>query len=158
MKWVRIGAVEEQAITAVYEFLSGLCGEYSNFREWYYEKIVPNLASEERLIYAVMDNETIAAVLILKNTDEKKICTLRVAEDYRNQGIATALLKVAFKELQCARPIITVSSYHIDEFKTLLEKNGFVLYKEYMDYYKQGIVEYAFNGPLNETIVFKRCA
>ena len=50
MKWVRIGAVEEQAITAVYEFLSGLCGEYSNFREWYYEKIVPNLASEERLI------------------------------------------------------------------------------------------------------------
>ena len=25
MKWVRIGAVEEQAITAVYEFLSGLC-------------------------------------------------------------------------------------------------------------------------------------
>lgn len=72
MKWVRIGAVEEQATTAVYEFLSGLCGEYSNFREWYYEKIVPGLASEERLIYAVMDNETIAAVLILKNTDEKK--------------------------------------------------------------------------------------
>ncbi len=72
MKWVRIGAVEEQATTAVYEFLSGLCGEYSNFREWYYEKIVPGLASEERLIYAVMDNETIAAVLILKNTDEKR--------------------------------------------------------------------------------------
>ena len=105
-----------------------------------------------------MDKQTNAAVLILKNTDEKKICTLRVAEDYRNQGIATALLKVAFKELQCARPIITVSSYHIDEFKSLLEKNGFVLYKEYIDYYKQGIVEYAFNGPLNETIVFKRCA
>lgn len=158
MKWVRIGAVEEQAITAVYEFLSGLCGEYSNFREWYYKKVVSGLASKERLIYAVMDNETIAAVLILKDADEKKICTLRVAENYRNQGIATALLKVAFKELQCARPIITVSSYHIDEFKSLLEKNGFVLYKEYMDYYKQGIVEYAFNGPLNETIAFKRCA
>ena len=158
MKWIRIGAVEEQAITAVYEFLSSLCGEYSDFIEWYYEKVVPGLASEERLIYAVMDNETIAAVLILKNTDEKKICTLRVAENYRNQGVATALLKIAFKELQCARPIITVSSYHIDEFKSLLEKNGFVLYKEYMNYYKQGIVEYAFNGPLNETIAFKRCA
>lgn len=158
MKWIRIGAVEEQAITVVYEFLSGLCGEYSNFREWYYKKVVPGLASKERLIYAVMDNETIAAVLILKNADEKKICTLRVAENYRNQGIATALLKTAFKELQCAKPIITVSSYHIDEFKSLLEKNGFVLYKEYMNYYKPGIMEYAFNGPLNETIAFKRCA
>ena len=110
------------------------------------------------LIYAVMDNETVAAVLILKNADEKKICTLRVAENYRNQGIATALLKIAFKELQCAKPIITVSSYHIDEFKSLLEKNGFVLYKEYMNYYKQGITEYSFNGPLNEAIAFKRCA
>lgn len=158
MKWIRIGAVEEQAITAVYEFLSGLCGEYSNFREWYYGKVIPGLASAERLIYVVMDNETIAAALILKNSDEKKICTLRVAENYRNQGIATALLKIAFKELQCAKPIITVSSYHIDEFKSLLEKNGFVLYKEYMNYYKPGIMEYAFNGPLNETIAFKRCA
>ena len=158
MEWVRISAVDRHSITAICEFLIGLCGEYNNFREWYYEKVVPGLASGERLIYAVMDNETVAAVLILKNADEKKICTLRVAENYRNQGIATALLKIAFKELQCAKPIITVSSYHIDEFKSLLEKNGFVLYKEYMNYYKQGITEYSFNGPLNEAIAFKRCA
>ena len=149
MEWVRISAVDRHSITAIYEFLIGLCGEYNNFREWYYEKVVPGLASGERLIYAVMDNETVA---------EKKICTLRVAKNYRNQGIATALLKIAFKELQCPKPIITVSSYHIDEFKSLLEKNGFVLYKEYMNYYKQGITEYSFNGPLNEAIAFKRCA
>ena len=70
MEWVRISAVDRHSITAIYEFLIGLCGEYNNFREWYYEKVVPGLASGERLIYAVMDNETVAAVLILKNTDE----------------------------------------------------------------------------------------
>ena len=44
----------------------------------------------------------------------------------------------------------TVSSIHINEFEFLLKKNGFTLYKKYENYYKQGIVEYAFNGLLPE--------
>ena len=94
MKWIRIGAVEEQAITAVYEFLSGLCGEYSNFREWYYGKVIPGLASAERLIYVVMDNETIAAVLILKNSDEKKIGAYGIAQ---RGGKGNALGRIIFR-------------------------------------------------------------
>lgn len=39
---------------------------------------------------------------------------------------------------------------HINEFEFLLKKNGFTLYKKYENYYKQGIVEYAFNGLLPE--------
>lgn len=72
----------KKAIEATYEFLSDLCSEYNNFRQWYYGTVAPGLASGKRLIYAVTDNETIIAVLILKNADEKKICTLRVAENY----------------------------------------------------------------------------
>ena len=37
-----------------------------------------------------------------------------------------------------------------NEFEFLLKKNGFALYKKYENYYKQGIVEYAFNGLLPE--------
>lgn len=141
----------KKAIEATYEFLSDLCSEYNNFRQWYYGTVAPGLASGKRLIYAVTDNETIIAVLILKNADEKKICTLRVAESYRHQGIATELLKIACRELQCAKPLITVSSYHIAEFEFLLKKNGFVLFAEYPNYYKQGVTEYAFNGYLSES-------
>lgn len=111
-------------VEAVYLFLSDLCSEYSNFRQWYHDTVVPGLANGERLIYAVTDNEAIVAVLILKNADEKKICTLRVAENHRHQGIASMLLTLAFRELQCTKPLITVSSYHIDEFKPLLRKAG----------------------------------
>ena len=93
-----------------------------------------------------------------KDAEEKKICTLRVSEKYRRCGWATFLLKVAFRELRCAKPIITVSSYHIEEFAPLLQKNGFILYKGYLDYYKSGITEYAFNGPLNEEISQRVCA
>jgi hypothetical protein len=139
-------------VEAVYLFLSDLCSEYSNFRQWYHDTVVPGLANGERLIYAVTDNEAIVAVLILKNADEKKICTLRVAENHRHQGIASMLLTLAFRELQCTKPLITVSSYHIDEFKPLLEKSGFVLYAKYPNFYKWGITEYAFNGCLSESV------
>lgn len=127
-------------VEAVYLFLSDLCSEYSNFRQWYHDIVVSGLANGERLIYAVTDNEAIVAVLILKNADEKKICTLRVAENHRHQGIASMLLTLAFRELQCTKPLITVSSYHIDEFKPLLEKSGFVLYflKENCQWYGRG--------------------
>lgn len=148
MKLVRIRASDTQAIVAVYEFLSDLCHEYGAFRKWYYDAVIPGLDNGKRLIYAVTDYRKIVAVLILKNAVEKKICTLRVAEGYRNQGIATKLLKIACQELRCAAPLITVSSYHIAEFESLLKKNGFILYAEYPNYYKQGISEFAFNGPL----------
>lgn len=115
-----------------------------------YSTVVPGLASENRIIYTVLDDGKIVAVLILKDSDEKKICTLRVAEHYRCQGIATKLLKIAHQALQCTNPLITVSSIHINEFEFLLKKNGFALYKKYENYYKQGIVEYAFNGLLPE--------
>ena len=142
MKQVRVKADDSQTITAIYEFLHDLDNEYSNFSKWYYSTVVPGLASENLIIYTVLDDGKIVAVLILKDADEKKICTLRVAEHYRCQGIAT--------KLQCTNPLITVSSIHINEFEFLLKKNSFTLYKKYENYYKQGIVEYAFNGLLPE--------
>lgn len=150
MKLVRIGAGDTQAIMAVYKFLSGLRYKYNDFRKWYYDTVIPGLDSGERLIYAVTDDGKIVAILILKSASEKKICTLRVAEDYRNQGIATELLKIACQKLRCSTPLITVSSYHIAEFESLLKKNGFILYAKYPNYYKQGVSEFAFNGYLSE--------
>lgn len=150
MKQVCVKTDDSQTITAIYEFLHDLDNEYSNFSKWYYSTVVPGLASENRIIYTVLDDGKIVAVLILKDADEKKICTLRVAEHYRCQGIATKLLKIAHQALQCTNPLITVSSIHINEFEFLLKKNGFTLYKKYENYYKQGIVEYAFNGLLPE--------
>ena len=99
MKQVRVKADDSQTITAIYEFLHDLDNEYSNFSKWYYSTVVPELASENRIIYTVLDDGKIVAVLILKDSDEKKICTLRVAEHYRCQGIATKLLKIAHQAL-----------------------------------------------------------
>ena len=50
MKQVRVKADESQTITAIYEFLHDLDNEYSNFSKWYYSTVVPELASENRII------------------------------------------------------------------------------------------------------------
>lgn len=42
-------------VEAVYLFLSDLCSEYSNFRQWYHDTVVPGLANGERLIYAATE-------------------------------------------------------------------------------------------------------
>ena len=158
MELLRLKERDELLISDIFNFLSDLQNEYSDFKQWFYKKVIPGLTGEERIVYIVKDHNTVAAVLILKNAEEKKICTLRVAKNYRRKGLATWLLQIAFRQLQCAKPIITVSSYHIKEFEPLLRKNGFVPYMKYTNYYKNGISEYAFNGPLNENLLQRFCA
>lgn len=158
MELLRLNKTDKSLAVDVFNFLSDLQNEYGDFKQWFYSKVISGLSQEERIVYVVKDYNAIVAVLILKCAEEKKICTLRVAKNYRRQGLATWLLKIAFQELQCTNPIITVSSYHIKEFEPLLRKNGFILYKEYPDYYKDGISEYAFNGPLNEGLFQRLCA
>ena len=120
--------------------------EYKDVMPISFLKKEPFTGSYQGMRYRIEKTET----PIAEDSDEKKICTLRVAEHYRCQGIATKLLKIAHQALQCTNPLITVSSIHINEFEFLLKKNGFTLYKKYENYYKQGIVEYAFNGLLPE--------
>lgn len=57
MKQVRVKADDSQTITAIYEFLHDLDNEYSNFSKWYYSTVVPGLASENRIIYTVLDGQ-----------------------------------------------------------------------------------------------------
>ena len=59
-------------VEAVYLFLSDLCSEYSNFRQWYHDTVVSGLANGERLIYTVTDNEAIVAVLIKKMPTKRR--------------------------------------------------------------------------------------
>lgn len=158
MELLRLKEHDISLTSDIFNFLSDLQNEYSDFKQWFYNKVIPGLTREERIVYVVKDRDTVVAVLILKKAEEKKICTLRVAQNYRRQGLATWLLKIAFRELQCENPIITVSSYHIKEFEPLLRRNGFVPYMQYTNYYKDGISEYAFNGPLNENLFQWFCA
>ncbi|VEG71520.1 ribosomal-protein-alanine acetyltransferase [[Pasteurella] aerogenes] len=104
----------------------------------------------QREIFLVITNEgailKIIAILIVKNKDEeKKICTIRVDERYRKQGIGTALFAKAFEYLDTRMPLITVSEECCPCLKYLLNKYNFKETSRRLNMYRTGKIEYIYN-------------
>ena len=72
----------------------------------------------------------------------KKISTLRVSPEFQGIGIGQNLLNWARFSLHCTSPLVTVPQVHYEAFAKLFERNGFILCKEYHDYYKKGGIEF----------------
>lgn len=141
-----------QALTALVELyheLAMLQEEYPGFQKWYFEKVVPGVLSGTRSVFVAHYNEKHAGILILKDADEKKICTLRVLPEFRRMGIGHQLIDFAISALNTTRPVITVSDDHIQEFFHLLtEDYKFALTEFHYGYYRENHGEYVFNGSL----------
>lgn len=136
------------AIEHIYGVLSPLNREYPNFKYWFFNTVVPGLSNGTRKIFVAMVSDKIAGILILKDSHEKKICTLRVLPEYRRMGIGRQLMEQAVQTLKTNRPLITVSDEHLDEFNPLFAEFGFSATAAYINCYRQGSTEYAYNGYL----------
>ncbi len=137
-------------IERVYHELKVLNGEYPNFYDWYYNKVVKALDNQSRSIFVVAEGTDIAGVLIAKDYFEKKICTLRVSPQYCHRGIGKLLFEKSFELLNTDKPIITVSEEHVFEFNKLLKYFNFSKEKIYLNYYRRGKAEISYNGFLNK--------
>ncbi|MGN0711805.1 MAG: GNAT family N-acetyltransferase [Anaerovoracaceae bacterium] len=131
-------------------FLRSLVKEYPNFSNWFEGLFLEaGKLKSDREIIVVLDNERIVAASILKKTaEEKKICTFRVSEKYQRQGIGRNLMQMSLSHLQCDKPLITVRNSKYEEFKSLFEYFGFELEQKNFSYYKLLSSELAFNGEL----------
>lgn len=125
---------------------------YPDILTWY-EKVIKeiNEDSDKREMFIVLSEKdgalSILGLMILKNSiDEKKICTLRVKEDYQRKGIGSKLLKKAFKYLKTDKPLITIPEESIFIFSAILEKYGFEKKEERLGLYREGKIEYIYNG------------
>lgn len=110
--------------------LAFLKDDYPSFVSWS-NAIMPHIIRDDdtrKMFVAKGAFGNVAGYLILKNTTyEKKICTLYVADEHRHNGIGKRLIDVALNELGTDKPLITVSSKHINEFRPLLDAYGFSL-------------------------------
>lgn len=159
----KIYSVDHTEIGTIQKVLGSLTflkQEYPDFLNWYVTKVQPGMKDGTRKVFVVApasDLNEIAAVMILKNTEEeKKISTLCVMKKYRSRGLGRRLINLAISVLKDERPLITVSALHIEEFMPILEDFGFDCYETYADYYKRGITEYSYNGYLEERAVSDR--
>lgn len=143
---IHCASIDQLTNGSIYTFLRPLEKEYPNFRDWYLDAVIPGVQDGTRNVYVAYFNDEIVGILIIKDTIEKKICTLRVAPECRRMGIGTQLMSKAISVLHTTKPLITVSDEHIGEFMPLLNRFDFSLRSMYVDYYRPGHTELAFNG------------
>ena len=151
-----IMAKEKNLIKTIGEMLTFLKKDYPNFCSWYNNKVVQGVESGDRKIFIATpkcDKNTIAGVLILKDTnEEKKICTLCVLEKNRGEGIGSAFIELSMEVLKTDKPMITVSERNKELFAAVLSKYNFKETKEYVGYYKKDVSEFAYNGYLVDLV------
>lgn len=147
-------------IVKINDFLSDLIYEYPCHHIWFegvVSELRDNQKNEREILFVVNDKDKIIGVSILKKTEfEKKICTLRVANEYQKRGLGTMLVKESCRLLETDTPIISVSQTRINEFIRLFKRFGFVLEKVYCGKYRPMINEYCYNGILMPESILKQ--
>lgn len=134
-----------KAVNEIYLITDYNHEQYQNYYRWFYSKSVPRVldGSGEMLFY--LDGLIVAGLAILKNTpDEKKICTLMIAEEYRKKGYGSKIVEDAFEILGTDKPLITIPERRLDEFSQIILENGWVEEERTDDYLSTEVI---FNKP-----------
>ncbi|MBA7570389.1 MAG: GNAT family N-acetyltransferase [Dehalococcoidia bacterium] len=122
---------------------------YPEILHWYFQKFVPGLNHDSRHILTFIVDNKVAGIALLKNeAAEKKICTFRVKDQYRNNGIGKTLFRRCLEILETDKPMITVPSERLSYFSNLFKHYDFKLEQVVQDYYRSNSSEYVFNGSL----------
>ena len=152
-----IAEIGEKSIHRIYSYLSDLTNIYPNFKEWYYDVVFPEVKQRKgnREIIVCLsntnteENVVLSGIAILKSSpEEKKICAIRILENYRDKGIGKELFEACFEFLGTKKPLITVASPHKRMFEKYIDLYDFRETQILENYYVEGITEYVYNGML----------
>lgn len=130
---------EKDELINVRDSLSNLRDYYEGFKEWFDSKVLP---LKNRFVFAAFDNNEFAGALILKKEmDNCKVCTLYVRERNRFNHIGGDFLRIAHDTLQTNKLPISISDEVKEEFFNSKYFN-FVCEEERASAYKNGVTEY----------------
>ncbi len=130
---------EKNELINVRDSLNSLRNYYEGFNKWFDSKILP---LKGRFVFAAFDNDEFAGALILKKElDSCKVCTLYVREKNRFSHIGGDFLRIAHDTLQTNKLPISISDEVKEEFFNSRNFN-FVCEEEKASAYKEGVTEY----------------
>lgn len=94
--------IKQDDVYLLYHYLKEAKAYYPNFDIWYYTNVVPSINNRSKQIITISENNVIKGISIVKLQDEKKLCTLKVMDNYQNKGIGIRLFEKAlrFSKLQ----------------------------------------------------------
>lgn len=132
-----------------WKFLSDLERYYPDFKYWFFNKVCPDLATGRRKILVKKSGDQVIAVAILKKyVEETKICTFRVSESAKRNGVGTKLMIESLEWLECSQPLITVNEEHASEFEGFLRKFHFPKTTTLTGLYRHNKKEVIYNAPI----------
>lgn len=133
----------------IFQTISSLEVVYPNFREWYFGKVCRSSVNEERATFVKLRNERIVGIGIAKRSStERKLCTLWVSPNVRDEGIGACIADRAFEWLGTRHPLFTVPEERLAEFRSLLRNWNFHETQKLGGYYRDCKAEHVFNGRL----------
>lgn len=136
--------MEKIFFNLIYKRLSTAEQFYPDFKYWYFKKVLPDIFSNKRdFIFENRDNNIVGLSLV--KYDEKKLCTLKVFEEYQNKGLGLKLFEKSFEKLDTDKPFLSVSQEKYEEFKKLFNYYKFELTSVKTGLYRDNKLEYFFN-------------
>lgn len=122
--------------------------DYPGYKDWFLNKQVKGLEVDRDIIFAVYNNEIVGVSSIKGDSLEKKICTLYVKKCFRRNSIGTNLVNLSCEELETDKPLITISSNKLYDFRKIILSRDWQCNEVIDDLYKLDSDEYIFNGTL----------
>lgn len=135
-------------VFVAWKFLHDLDLYYPNFEFWFFNKVLPGIATGRRKILIKKSCDQVIAVAILKkHIEETKICTFRVLEDVKGNGVGTELMLESLEWLQCSKPLITVNEENAPDLERFLRKFHFQKSATINSLYRPKKKEIIYNTP-----------
>ena len=89
-----------KAVNEIYLLTDYNKSQYPEYYKWFFSKNIPRVINGNGDIIFYLDGLEITGISILKNDDEKKLCTFMVNPEYRKKGYSKLLLEDSFEYLK----------------------------------------------------------
>lgn len=121
---------------------------YPEYADWFIKKHVSGIYNGTRNTIIAVHNKKIVGVSNVK-TSENKLCTLYFDSKYRHQRLGIKLVSESLEYLKDSKPLITMPSSYLPEFKNIIKKYNWKLTDCIDDCYIKDTSELVFNGELS---------
>lgn len=138
-----------KAVAAIYMQTAYNHEQYPEYLKWFYTVNLPRIFKGKGDIIFYLDGLEIVSLSTLKNTDEKKICTLLVNEDYQKRGYSKQILEDSFEYLGTETPLITIPTKRLEEFDKIIDAYQWSESSRTDEYYSEEVI---FNSPKTKTL------
>ena len=150
---IRPAQLEDYA--EIREFLLESSALYPGIEFWWDNRVRPNLEQGRRIVLVVDTGSSLEGLFIGKPGNSAKLCTLRLRESVRNQGVGRVLVTEGISRLldrDTSSFHVTVSEAAEEGCTPFFESIGFRQIAIEPNRYRRGLDEFVYSCPRDEVV------